>query len=421
MSQEQLTTTAVLDRTLRWSADQGYLGWNKHDGLNSPILQALLGWGKWPRLVAIQGVMRFPMNLRPWLLVPKVYNPKGLALFVQAWLDRYRLEGDAAHLAQAERLLDLLLAIRSPGTWGGNCWGYRYPWQDPGFFAPTDTPNAVVTSFVCEAFLDVYRVTGNPAYLDTVGSALGFFFRDLRVLKDEAEELCLGYMPTPMTMRVMDVSILIGAVAAQYGALAAVDRYRRDAYRLAHYVVRRQTEEGAWFYTDPPGDSHIRHDNYHTGFILDALWRYMEAAGDRQWESAYWQGLEFYAERLFNSDGSPRWMSHMDYPHDIHGAAQGILTFARHDGHFPGLARRITEWAIANMYHPEGRFYYQQTRLIVKRFTLMRWCNAWMARSLARYCRTVATSLPSDAHSRGASEYGGLDIASTEPQNRTND
>lgn len=299
----------ALDRILRWSAAQGYHGWNKHDGLNSPILRAMLGWGKWPRLVAIQGVMRFPVNLRPWLLVPKVYNPKGLALFVQAWLDRYRVEGDAAHLAEAERLLALLLEIRSPGAWGGICWGYLYPWRDPGFYAPANTPNAVVTAFVSEAFLDAYRITGDVAYLATVGAALGFFFKDLAVLKDEPEELCLGDMPLPMTMRVMDVSILIGAVAAQYGALAGDDRYSRDAYRLTHYGVLRQTAQGAWFYRDPPGDSRIRHDNYHTGFILDTLWRYMESTGDRQWESAYWQGLDFYAERLFNPDGSPRWMS----------------------------------------------------------------------------------------------------------------
>jgi len=83
---------AVLDQVYAWSRTQGWRGWNKHDGLNSPILLALLGWGKWPRMIAIQGVMRFPVNLRPWLLTPKTYNPKGLALFVQGLLDRYRLE-----------------------------------------------------------------------------------------------------------------------------------------------------------------------------------------------------------------------------------------------------------------------------------------------------------------------------------------
>lgn len=385
MSPPDTEITAALDQTLAWSKAQGYRGHNKHDGLNSPLLRALLGWGRWPRMVAIQGVMRFPINLRPLLLVPKVYNPKGLALFTHAWLDRYRLSGDPSHLAEAERLLGLLLELRSPGGWSGNCWGYHYPWQDPGFYAPTNTPNAVVTSFVCEAFLEAFRVTGKRRWLETVGDTIPFYLDHLTILKDEPEELCLGYMPLPMTMRVMDVSILIGAVLAQHGALSGDHTHDATARRLVTYVVRRQTPEGAWFYTDPPGDSLIRHDNYHTGFVLDALQRAMEALGpEPEWRAAYDTGLRFYAERLFNPDGAPRWMSDVDFPHDIHGAAQGVLTFARHRAEYPGLAERIAAWSIAQMYHPEGRFSYQQTRWYTKRFTLLRWCNGWMARGLAR-------------------------------------
>jgi hypothetical protein len=149
-------------------------------------------------------------------------------------------------------------------------------------------------------------------------------------------------------------------------------------------VVRRQTAQGAWFYTDPPGDSHIRHDNYHTGFILDALRRYMQASGDREFEPHYRQGLDFYARHHFTAQGAPRWMSDTEYPYDIHGAAQGIITFSRHRDRYPDLAARIVAWTLANMYDGAGRFYYQQTRWYTKRFTLLRWCNAWMARALAR-------------------------------------
>ncbi len=381
VSREQINL--VLDQVFAWSRQQDYRGYNKHDGLNSPILRLLLGWGKWPRMVAIQGVMRFPINIRPLLGVPKSYNPKGLALFTQALLDRYRATGKEEHLAEAEQLLELLLHIRSPGDWSGICWGYHYPWRDPGFFAPTNTPNAVVTCFVCEAFLEAYRTTGKQKYLETVGDAINFFLSDLTLLKDEPEELCFGYMPLPMSMRVMDVSILIGAVIAQWSTLTDNEDHITTANRLVQYVIRQQTNEAAWFYTDPPGDSHIRHDNYHTGFILDALWRYMHATGDIQWQDNYDRGLKFYAEQLFNADGSPRWMSDQDYPHDIHGAAQGILTFSRHPKEYPLLADKIAQWAIDDMYHPDGRFYYQQRPYFTNRFTLLRWCNGWMTRALA--------------------------------------
>ena len=49
------------------------------------------------------------------------------------------------------------------------------------------------------------------------------------------------------------------------------DRVARRGGRLVRYVVSKQTDEGAWFYAEPPSASHITHDNYHTGFILDAI------------------------------------------------------------------------------------------------------------------------------------------------------
>ena len=382
----------ILEAVWMWSEAQGFKGWNKHDGLNSPILKALLGWGKWPRILAIQGVMRFPVNVRPLLLVPKTYNPKGLALFAMGSLDRYRATGEPRHLERAERLLGLLMELRSPGRWSGNAWGYHYPWQDLGFYAPADTPNAVVTAFVCEAFLDAFRLTRKEFYLEVAESASQFFLNDLTVLLDEPERLCLAYMPLPMKMRVMDVSILVGAVLAQVGALRGWEELLQEARRLVGYVVSNQTDYGAWYYTDPPEDSPVKHDNYHTGFILDALWRYMEATGDWAWRGSYEKGLEFYADRLFNDDGSPRWMSDKDYPHDVHGAAQGILTFslaAMHGYDYCELANRILGWTLRNLYSGSGRFFYQKRACYTKRFTLLRWCNAWMFKALSKHFRCI--------------------------------
>lgn len=378
------TLNGVLDSVYAYSRRQLWRGWNKHDGLNSPLLSGTFGkLGRWPRMVAIQGIMRFPVNLRPWLLTPKVYNPKGLALFTMGLLCRYQASADERYLAEARELLALLVAQKSPGEWAGNCWGYHYPWQDPGFYAPTNTPNAVVTSFVCEAFLMAWEMTGETDYLDVVRSACEFFDRHLTVLRDTPEELCFSYMPMPMTMRVMDVSVLIGAVMAGVARADDDAQMANKAARLVRFVAERQTDYGAWFYTDPPGDSHIRHDNYHTGFILDALDRYMRRTGEDAYVSHYETGLEFYARELFNADGAPRWMSDKDFPHDIHGAAQGVLTFARHLHNYPELADRVAAWALDNMFHSEGRFYYQQGRFWTTRFTLLRWCNGWMALSLA--------------------------------------
>lgn len=387
MPPDSVRIKKVLDQTLAWSKRQGFMEWTKHDALNSPLLFALFGHHRISRILATQALMRFPINLRPLLGVPKSHNPKGLALFVMALLDAFSSTGDQTYLDEADSLLDQLLTLRSPGDWHGDCWGYQYPWQDLGFYAPRATPNAVVTAFVCEAFLHAYRVTGKERYLASVKSAAQFFLNDLAVLKDESGELCLGYMPLPMSMRVMDVSILIAAVLAQLSAIQEDAALRDMALRLTRYVVNRQTNEGAWFYTDPPEDSPVKIDNYHTGFIVDALYRVMSALKIDTWRDNHRLGVDFYAAHLFNPDGSPRWMSNRDYPHDIHGAAQGILTFSALENRtrHSQLASRVIDWALSRMYHAEGRFYYQETRYRVKKVTFIRWCNAWMCRALASY------------------------------------
>ena len=374
---------SVLEHVSAWCRKQSYLGYNKHDALNSPVLNALFGWGKWPRIIAIQCVMRAPVNIRPIFMTEKSYNPKGLALFVQANLDRYLATNEIQYLNEAENLLEKLVELRAEGSWHGKAWGYQYPWQDPGFYAAKGMPNAVVTSFVCESFLDAYSLTKKEIYLDVVSEVIPFFLKDLPVLKETDEEMCLGYMPVDMSMRVMDVSILIGTVLTRYASIIEDPKLAYIGKKLIRYVVNQQTDYNAWFYTDPPQDSHITHDNYHTGFILDALWRYMDVTDDKEWEPNYFKGLEFYAKNHFTKDGAPKWMHNKEYPYDIHGAAQGILTFARHKKEYPGFAMKIANWSIKNMYDSEGRFYYQQTRLYKKKFTLLRWCNGWMMRSLS--------------------------------------
>jgi hypothetical protein len=386
---ELARVNAVLDAVIDYSEAKDWQGFDKHDALNSPLLQTFCGWSRVTRLLAVQAVMRSPVNLRPILGTPRTFNPKGLALFMRGLLDRYALDGDECHLVRLQTLLGQIDAMAVTTPSGGLAWGYQYPWQDLGFFAPRGTPNAVVTAFVCEALLAAHRQLGDPQLLSRVEAAIPFFLRDLQHLKDEPEELCLSYMPLSMSMRVLDVSILVASVLAQFARQSNQPQWFQPARRLACYVVRRQTDYHAWFYTDPPGDSPIRHDNYHTGFILDALSSYMDASGERQWQSQYDAGLAFYAEHLFEPNGAPRWMSDRAYPYDIHGAAQGVLTFSRHMDTHGDLARRIASWALDEMYNPEGRFYHQRTRWYTKKFTQLRWCNAWMVRALAAFAQGI--------------------------------
>jgi hypothetical protein len=424
-----------LDAVLAWSKERDFRGHSKHDALNSPVLNALtLGIGPL-QLLATQAVMRFPLNIRPLLGVPRRRNPKGIGLFAHACLDLSEELSSGGEdggtrrqslVSEASSLLSWLVAHASPqagpstalggqfppGQTAGEQlpsgerilkglgWGYHYPWRDVGFFQPAHFPNRVVTCWIGFAFMRAFEVTGEDRFLLAAREAASFLLANPRRLTDTPEQLCLSYVPLEdISWAVMDVSALVGAFCARLASLGGeVEGFdpSREGRRLMNFVVDKQTDYGAWYYTWPAGDSHIRHDNYHTGIILDCLADYMTFSGDRGHEGSYREGLDYYRRHLFLESGAPRWMNDRTFPQDIHGAAAGILTFSRAalycqqilgegDSAVDHLsfASRILKWTMENLYNRRGYFFYQKTRWMTKRFCLMRWCNAWMSRAMA--------------------------------------
>jgi len=379
----------VLQRVLDTARHDDFEGYSKHDALNAPWMEALAGGSRLRRLAAIQLVMRSPIHVRPLLGVRKARNPKGLSLFARAHLARHRLTGSADDVHVASDLLDWLIDNPSQG-FDGLSWGYPYPWQDAGFFAPRGLPNRVVTSFVGQALLDGYDTLGDDRYLKAASDAVRFLLEAPKTLFEDDAHRCVSYVPDEsIDWIVMDVSALVGALAARLGALQGDEKLFEESGRLVRYVVSKQTDEGAWFYAEPPSASRITHDNYHTGFILDAILLHAQATGSAEFDQAYERGIEFYQRRLFEPDGAPRFMSDRRYPFDIHGCAQGIITFSlrqRHRGEGAEMAGRVVDWTLSNMWDPKsGWFYYQKRRAFRTRIRELRWCQGWMSMALASY------------------------------------
>jgi rhamnogalacturonyl hydrolase YesR len=376
-----------LDGVLQYAERNDFRGYSKYDALDSKLLWFLSFGIRFLRLLYSQVVMRFPFNIRPLLFVPKARNPKGIALFAMSYMNRFKVHGNSADLAKAEELLGWLLANPSKGH-KGICWGYQHPWQDVGFFAPAHLPNRVVTYFVDTALLDCYEITKNEKYLNAAHDSIKFLLNEPKVLFEDAEMKAISYVPDEkIHWIVMDVSILAGSIVSRICKYRPDEALRKEARKLVHFVVDKMTDYGAWYYTYPAGDHPRKHDNYHTGYILDAILDYSDHTGDRSFMDAYHKGLKYYEENLFLENGAPKWANDKIYPFDVHGSAQGMITFtkaARFDKRYTELAVKIAGWAIAHMQNPrKGFFYYQKTKYFRKPFTLMRWSCGWMARGLS--------------------------------------
>ncbi|MFC7250476.1 antibiotic ABC transporter permease [Halomicroarcula sp. GCM10025324] len=370
----------VMLETLEYARERDYTGYDYFDGMSSRVLRALPVDNKWVNIAVQESIKRAPVNVRPYFLVEQRQNFKGTALFSMANETAYSLTGDEMYREESRALADWLVDNRADG-YAGFCGGHTHEMQQLDERRPANTPNVVPTSYGVKALLRAAEYEGD--YATVARTAAAFVDEDLkyREFDDGARIVYQPYFDGEF------YTLNGGAVGArlhvdlyeEFGDPAFLDRARK----LLDYIATKQTDLGGWMYRDPASASHLSMDNHHNGFVLESYLRYQEVAGDERYRDTVERALQFHREYLFDPNGAPNWDEQKAYPKDIHAATQGIIVFSK-AGEFT-FARKIIDWVFANLYAGEGQFYYQKRRFYTKRFTLMRWCQAWMAYALAVY------------------------------------
>jgi len=380
------------NRLKSWCEKEGFKGYDPYDGLNSKFFRALpfLSENRVSRLVWIQLFKRSPINLRPLLGVNKDYNPKGLGLFLTGYCTLNKL-----HFCQKESeiqtfLINKLISLISHG-YSGACWGYNFDWQAKAFFQPKYTPTVVATSFISNAFLDVYEANGDKSYLDIARSSCDFILKDLNRTYDEKGNFAFSYSP-------LDSSVVYNATLLGSRLLARVYSFTREenliieAKKSVAYCCDRQYSNGSWSYGKAKYHQWI--DSFHTGYNLEAINDYMMLSGDISFEQNLNKGFEFYIATFFTERGISKYYSNSVYPIDIHSIAQLVSTLSRlgkfHE--YIELINKVLVWTIDNMQSEKGYFFYQHKRFFNSRIPYMRWAQAWMFYAYSLYFLELRSS-----------------------------
>ena len=374
-----------LDRVLVWAGSKNYHGYSKFDAFNNRLNERLIPKNKKIRAVTAALWARQPISLRRLLNTEQPRNPKGIALFALAYLRKFRVFGRAIDLDTALSLLKWL-EDNANRNYSGPCWGYDHDWYGLHFHVRKHEPNIVVTGNVAYAFCEAYEVTGDEKYLSIAKGVSDFMLNDLERPIDEPEMRNIGYVPCSR-WGVLNINGLASAILIRVWRYTKEEKLKDEARRLMAFLVDKQTDYGAWHYAWPADTSNVKHDNYHTGNVLDWVLDYTSISGDSTHLENYRRGIEFYRRELFLADGAPKWMSHKVYPFDVHSAAQGIVTMVKAavelDESYMADAEKTAAWSCRQLQSRNGYFYYQKGRFWTKKYTLMRWCNAWMAFALA--------------------------------------
>ncbi len=376
--------SASFGRLERYLEATAYKGYDCYDALNSPILSALSMRNKYLRIAFIQAFRRLPVNLRPLLLVPKGYNPKGLGLLLSGCSRLCRWTGDKKYLKKLEHFAMLLRNFASHGH-SGMCWGYNFDWQSRVFFVPKFTPTIVNTAFVAHGFLDAYEATKDDAYLHVARSACDFILRDLHRSSDPDGSFSFSYTPIDV-LKVHNANMLGAGLLARVFACTGETELADTARDAVRYVVKHQNQDGSWYYADTSFQRWI--DSFHTGFVLESLYVYMQSTGDGAFRDSLKSGFSFFLENFFLDDGMPKYLHNKIYPVDIHSSAQGIvslLRLAELDGRSRSTLDKLVHWTIAHMQDKRGYFYYQRHKPYTIKIPYVRWSEAWMYHALAWY------------------------------------
>jgi hypothetical protein len=372
--------TAGLGKLMHYIETEGYSGYDPYDALNSPLLRTFSLGRKYPRIFFTQFLKGLPVNLRPVLGIRKGLNPKALGLFLWGYSRLHSLEEGVSYLPALEELLDHLEETRSQGC-TGNGWGYNFHWQSRAFYVPRYTPTVVNSSFIGHALLDCHRLTGSERALSLALPIKDYILGDLNRTEDE-DSLCFSY--TSLDHLTVHNANLLGA-----SLLMRIHRYsgeavtRETALSAMRYSMKRQREDGSWYYADAPSQKWI--DSFHTGFTLQSLWYFLQEGVAENYRPRLEKGIEYYRDNFFLEDGKPKYYHNRLYPIDIHSSSQAVVLFSMLGGEYRPLTELVLGWMMENMQDESGYFYFRKYRRHTNRIPYMRWSQAWAFHALTAY------------------------------------
>ena len=372
------------NKLLNYVESENFMGYDPYDTLNSWIPFKL--FGRWPAALATQAQKRNPINIRSLLSIKKEVNPKAFGLFLQTYSILYQKTKNKKYLAKADYFFNWLKNNYSKG-YSGYCWGYNFPWANPGHYYDSFTPSSVVTGFVCKGIYEYFKITNYDVAKEILISATNFIIKDIPLTEDK-NGICFSYTPIERDL-VLNSSLLATEILAKTYSISPQPDLKEKVIKAVDWVLSHQKEDGCWNYSIDPKTSNERQQiDFHQGYVLESIFEIKKNLNimNEKWENSIKKGIKFYKEQQFFNDGRSYWRWPQKWPIEIHNQTQGIITFTKLHKYYPDskkFAVIIAKWTIENMQSKKGHFYYRNFKFHKHKISYMRWSNAWMLLALS--------------------------------------
>jgi rhamnogalacturonyl hydrolase YesR len=362
-----------------WVEKHNYQAYDPGDG-DLSFLRYLTFNTHFLRRLLTAAVLRTPFHIRPWIGIRPHTSTKGMGYMGWGYVKMYALTGTESYRQRAEYCFDWLIKHRA-ANYEQYCWGNHFSFATRGGTIPAHTPTIVWSSLISLGFLEAYEVLQNPKYLEVAASTAEWVKKLPKEQTDRGS--CLSYVPFKQSS--IHNSNMLGAALLARVAVHTQDQKALELAREAMvYSCTRQNADGAWFYGEDPKYHWI--DNFHTGYNLDCLKRYIDSTGDRQFERNLQEGFQYFKLNFFETDGCPKYYHDKTKPIDIQCAAQAIDTlayFSDNDSEALELAIKVAQWTIDHMQGEDGHFYYRDLGWKTVKTPMLHWGQGTMFKALA--------------------------------------
>jgi rhamnogalacturonyl hydrolase YesR len=362
-----------------WVERHDYRAYDPGDG-NLSVFRPLTFDNLFLARLLTASVLRAPFNIRPLLGIRPHRSTKGTGYMAWGYLKMHAATGDESWKRRAVACLDWLIENRSPG-FATYCWGNHFDFCTRGGRSRAFSPIMPWTTLIGQAFLEAHRLLGERRYLEVAVSAADWILAVPRERTDRGT--CLSYVPNRQ-ISIHNANMLGAAVLGQVGAVTGNQEALAVAREAMVYSCSRQRPDGGWAYGDAP--KYVWNDNFHTGYNLDALKRYQDSTGDRQFEPQLRRGFDYFKRHFFEADGCPKYYDNKKYPIDSQCAGQAIDTlafFSDGDPEALELSQRVAAWTIQHFQDGDGHFYYRDLGWKVVKTPMLHWSQGTIFKGLA--------------------------------------
>ncbi len=377
---------------------ENYKGWDPYDALNSNMVNKITSVHPFIQRVAIHLLKNSPINFRNFLGIKKDYNPTALSLFIDGYVNLYKIYGGKKYIKKANSLKDILYKLSCIQTDNEIGWGRNFKFITTKETHELNKPLTFLNAKLTISLLNLYEVTQEKLILENAKKAICSILVNGRVFKTK-EGTYVGYSSDSQPRYIFNASILTAELIIKCLYHSHQDdivindlSIKELAQKLIDTVLEKQQSDGKWFYGYNYDFSLLKNIDFHQGFVADALLGISKYSEYRKNDlvKAHELGVNFMYHEQITDAGKFKWRLPKKLPIDIHNQAQGIISLSRNNisnKHNLKL-NSIVEYTINNLFDfDKGYFYYQKNRFYTIKIPFIRWGEGWMFFALTEYLK----------------------------------